>query len=212
MRNKAPSQVYPRIGLGAEAGFRARPGHSKAYSNTAYLYLYGYLPGIMQDQGLKLSAALGQDLGNNPYSAPDMPVSFIPRGFVNSNVKSLTNPCSPSRMKFSLDYAIPFLNMDWSGLCPATYVKNLEIAPFVDWSLQKFKDYNDYHINGARLEKEALISVGADLTVCLGNLLWLPYDSRIGIRYAYNSWNNIDRFPVTGLTHHYFGGIFSVSL
>ena len=212
MRNKAPSQVYPRIGLGAEAGFRARPGHSKAYSNTAYLYLYGYLPGIMQDQGLKLSAALGQDLGNNPYSAPDMPVSFIPRGFVNSNVKSLTNPCSPSRMKFSLDYAIPFLNMDWSGLCPAAYVKNLEIAPFVDWSLQKFKDYNDYHINGARLEKEALISVGADLTVCLGNLLWLPYDSRIGIRYAYNSWHNIDRFPVTGLTHHYFGGIFSVSL
>ena len=212
MRNRAPSQVYPKIGIGAEAGFRTRPGHSQAYSNTAYLYLYGYLPGILQDQGLKLSAVIGQNLGKGKYSAPDMPVSFIPRGFVNTNVKSLTNPCSPSRMKLSADYAIPFLNLDWSGLCPAAYVKNLEITPFLDWSVQKFKDFNDYHINGTGLEKESLASIGADLTVCLGNLLWIPYDSRIGIRYAYNSWNDIDRFPVKGLSHHYFGGIFSVSL
>ena len=212
LRNKAPSQIYPSIGIGAEAGFRTRPGHSAAYNNTAYLYLYGYLPGILQDQGLKLGAVLGQDLGKGKYSAPDMPVSFIPRGFVDTNVKSLTNPCSPSRMKLSVDYAIPFLNLDWSGLCPAAYVKNLEITPFADWSIQKFKDFGEYHINKTGLDKESLLSVGADLTVRLGNLLWLPYDSSIGIRYAYNSWNEIDRFSVNGLSHHYFGGIFSVAL
>ena len=212
MRDRAPSQTFPRYGIGAETGLRMRPGHKAFYNPTAYFYLYGYLPGALQDQGLKLSAAFGMDLGNGRYSYPDMPVSFVPRGFVDTNIRSVVNTCSPVRMKLSVDYAIPLLNLDWSGICPVAYVKNLEVTPFFDYSYHKFKDFNDFHINKAGVTKDILTSVGADLTLCLGNLLWLPYDTRIGIRYSYNSWNEIGRLPVTGLSHNYIGGIMSVAL
>lgn len=212
MREKAPSQAFPRYGIGAEAGFRARPGHKEFYSSTAYVYLYGYLPGILQDQGIKLSATFGTDLRKGRYSYPDMPVSFVPRGFVDTNIRSVVNTCSPGRMKFSVDYSLPLLNLDWSGICPVAYIKKLEITPFFDYSYHWFKDYGDFHINRNGVTREVLTSVGADLTLCLGNLLWLPYDTRIGIRCAYNSWNDIERLPVTGLSHNYIGGIISVAL
>lgn len=53
MRQKAPSQVFPSLGFGAELGFHFRPGHMKAYNPTAYLYTYGYLPGFtpVKDSG-----------------------------------------------------------------------------------------------------------------------------------------------------------------
>ena len=212
MRDKAPSQTFPRYGIGAEAGFRARPGHKEFYSHTAFVYLYGYLPGILQDQGLKLSAAFGKDLGKGRYSYPDMPASFVPRGFVDTDIRSVVNTCSPARMKFSFDYALPLLNLDWSGISPVAYVKNLEVTPFFDYSYHKFKDFGDFHVNRDGVRKDILTSVGADLTICLGNILWLPYDTKIGVRYAYNSWNEIGRLPVIGLSHNYIGGIMSVAL
>ena len=58
----------------------------------------------------------------------------------------------------------------------------------------------------------SLASFGTDVVFHLGNLLWLPYDSSIGFRYAFNSWKDIDRFPVKELDHHYFGAIFSISM
>ena len=115
-------------------------------------------------------------------------------------------------MKFSFDYALPLLNLDWSGISPVAYVKNLEVTPFFDYSYHKFKDFGDFHVNRDGVRKDILTSVGADLTICLGNILWLPYDTKIGVRYAYNSWNEIGRLPVTGLSHNYIGGIMSVAL
>lgn len=212
LRDKAKAQVYPRLGIGAEAGFHARPGHSSSFSNTAYLYTYGYLPGILENQGIKLSAAIGSDIGGGEYSYPDTPVSFIPRGFADTNLRSIGNTCAPTRLKLSFDYAIPFLNLDWSGLSPMVYVMNMEITPFVDYSYHKFKYFNDFFVNRQKIESASLASVGADLVLNLGNLFWLPYGSRLGVRYAWNTWDRIDGFNVKGLDHHYFGAIFSVSM
>ena len=212
LRDKAPSQTYPKFGIGAEAGFHSRPGHSESFSNTAYLYTYGYLPGILQDQGLKITASFGANLGGGKYSYPDTPVSFIPRGFVDTSLKSVGNSCSPAKFKFTLDYAVPLINLDWSGLCPMAFVQNLQVTPFLDVSYQDFNYFSDYQINRYHVVSDTMASFGADLTVNLGNFLWIPYETTMGFRYARNVWKELERFPVSGLKHDYFGWIFSISM
>ena len=213
MRQKAQSQVFPSLGFGAELGLHLRPGHINAYAPTAYLYTYGYLPGFTSRQGLRLTASLEAWIG--PLEDGGMmegALTAVPRGFVDTNLRSIINSCSESRWRVTADYAIPFADVDWSFLSPVAYIKNFNLTPFFDWSYQTF--YWDYklHYNPGAVTAENLFSVGADLTVNLGNFFWLPYDTQIGIRYARNFWHNIDRFPITNLNKNYIGWIFSVNL
>ena len=213
MRQKAPSQVFPSLGIGAELGFHFRPGHSKAYNPTAYLYTYGYLPGFTARQGLRLTASM--EVWYGPYEEGGImegALTAIPRGFVGTNLKNIINSCSESRWRVTADYAIPFADVDWSFLSPVAYIKNFELTPFFDWSYQTFCWDNWLHYNPGAVTGENLFSVGADLTVNLGNFFWLPYDTQIGIRYARNFWHYIDRFPISDLNKNYIGWIFSVSL
>ncbi len=213
MRQKAPSQVFPSLGFGAEMGFHFRPGDIKSYNPTAYLYTYGYLPGFTARQGLKLSASM--EVWYGPFEEGGImegALTAIPRGFVNTNLKSIINSCSESRWRFTADYAIPFADVDWSFLSPVAYIKNFELTPFFDWSYQTFCWSHELHYNPGAVTGENLFSAGADLTVNLGNFFWLPYDTRIGIRYARNFWKYLDYFPVTNLNRNYIGWIFSVSL
>ena len=213
MRQKAPSQVFPSLGFGAELGFHFRPGHMKAYNPTAYLYTYGYLPGFTARQGLRLTASM--EVWYGPYEEGGImegALTAIPRGFVDTNLKSIINSCSESRWRVTADYAIPFADVDWSLLSPVAYVKNFELTPFFDWSYQTFSWDHKLHYNPGAVMGENLFSVGADLTVNLGNFFWLPYDTRIGIRYARNFWHYIDRFPISNLNKDYIGWIFSISL
>lgn len=213
MRQKAPSQVFPSLGFGAELGFHFRPGHMKAYNPTAYLYTYGYLPGFTARQGLRLTASM--EVWYGPYEEGGImegALTAIPRGFVDTNLKSIINSCSESRWRVTADYAIPFADVDWSFLSPVAYVKNFELTPFFDWSYQTFSWNHELHYNPGAVTGENLFSVGADLTVNLGNFFWLPYDTQIGIRYARNFWHYIDRFPISDLNKNYIGWIFSISL
>lgn len=213
MRQKAPSQVFPSLGFGAELGFHFRPGHMKAYNPTAYLYTYGYLPGFTARQGLRLTASM--EVWYGPYEEGGImegALTAIPRGFVDTNLKSIINSCSESRWRVTADYAIPFADVDWSFLSPVAYVKNFELTPFFDWSYQTFSWNHELHYNPGAVTGENLFSVGADLTVNLGNFFWLPYDTRIGIRYARNFWHYIDRFPISNLNKDYIGWMFSISL
>ena len=137
MRQKAPSQVFPSLGFGAELGFHFRPGHMKAYNPTAYLYTYGYLPGFTARQGLRLTASM--EVWYGPYEEGGImegALTAIPRGFVDTNLKSIINSCSESRWRVTADYAIPFADVDWSLLSPVAYVKNFELTPFFEKSLQ----------------------------------------------------------------------------
>lgn len=213
MRQKAPSQVFPSLGFGAELGFHFRPGHMKAYNPTAYLYTYGYLPGFTARQGLRLTASM--EVWYGPYEEGGImegALTAIPRGFVDTNLKSIINSCSESRWRATADYAIPFADVDWSFLSPVAYVKNFELTPFFDWSYQTFSWNHELHYNPGAVTGENLFSVGADLTVRLGNFFWLPYDTQIGIRYARNFWHYINRFPISNLNKDYIGWIFSISL
>lgn len=213
MRQKAPSQVFPSLGFGAELGFHFRPGHMKAYNPTAYLYTYGYLPGFTARQGLRLTASMEVWYGPCEEGAiMEGALTAIPRGFVDTNLKSIINSCSESRWRVTADYAIPFADVDWSFLSPVAYIKNFELTPFFDWSYQTFCWDHELHYNPGAVTGENLFSVGADLTVNLGNFFWLPYDTQIGIRYARNFWHYIDRFPISNLNKNYIGWIFSISL
>ncbi len=213
LRQKAPAQVFPSLGFGAELGVHTRPGHPDAYSSTAYLYTYGYLPGFNPRQGWRLTAAVEGDLGTGGgVSCPEGALTAIPRGFVDTNLKSILNSGSGERYRVTVDYAIPFLDVDWSFLSPVAYIKNFELIPFFDWSYQKFNWDSTLHFNPGGVSAENLFSVGADLTVNLGNFFWLPYDTQIGIRYARNFWNHLDYFPVNNLNADYIGWIFSISL
>ena len=212
VRDKAAAQVYPRTGIGAEIGFHTRPGLSSSYGNSVYFYAYGYLPGLLENQGMKLTASYGTDLGNKEFSYPDNPISFLPRGFADTNLASLGRSCAPTQFKATFDYAIPFINLDWSGLSPIAYVMNMEVTPFADISYHRFKYSGQFLINRNNVRSEVLASVGADFAFNLGNFLWLPYETRLGLRYAWNSWKEIEKFPVKNLDHHYIGAIFSVSM
>ena len=97
------------------------------------------------------------------------------------------------------------------GAYDELYVKNINITPFFDYSFLKFNYYSDFHINKNNVQKENLTSVGLDLTFTLGNILWLPFDSQFGVRYARNSWNGIENLNVKGLGKDYFNLIFDVS-
>ena len=94
----------------------------------------------------------------------------VPRGFessIGSTVASFSN-----KAMFSIDYALPFAALDWSFLSPVAYIKNLEFSPQADFAF-----YSGNSGTGT------LLSAGASLCLKLGNLLWLPFDSRIGLDY-----------------------------
>lgn len=209
----APSQIYPSLGIGAELGWLSRPGHKSAFSDAAYIYTYGYLPGIIPQHGIKLTATFETNLGKiGDYAFPLSAVSTLPRGFVESNLQRILNLCSTSKLKASFDYALPVFPVDWSFLSPAAYIRNFELIPFCDFSLYRFNDNPELHINQDSLSDERLFSVGLDFNVRLGNLLWLPYKTRIGIRYARNFWKGLDLLPVSGLGRDYFGLLYSMDL
>ena len=47
---------------------------------------------------------------------------------------------------------------------------------------------------------------GFDLSVVLGNFLWIPYETRVGVRYYYNFG------APDGLSPHFVDAVFSVDL
>ena len=115
-------------------------------------------------------------------------------------------------MKLTIDYYAPIINLDWSGLSPIVYVKNIAIAPFFDIATFNLNTFKDFHININNISSETVTSAGVDVVAKLGNLLWLPFESNVGIRFARNSWNSLDKLSVKGLDKNYFGFIFDVAL
>lgn len=170
---RVPSScIYPRWGLGIEAGYVARPLMESVICSEAYAYLYGYVPGILPAHGIRLSAIAAVKASDGIFSQGS--VNAAPRGFTGT-VSSLI-AAYPARARFTFDYAFPFADIDWSGISPLTYVRNFELTAHADYALYG----RPGNISGN------LFSVGADLAAHLGNLLWIPYDTRIGVSYNYN--------------------------
>lgn len=216
MRKTAPSQMFPSLGFGAELGVKAFPGHIRSFPTMASLYLYGYLPGITRNQGIKLTASvqgrLIRDRGKHPVRFEPNVISTVPRGLAGTRLATMTEMTGKDRLKATLDYAIPMLPVDGSFLSPAAYIRNFELVPFADFSWIAWNGSPEMGLNPTFAGGSRIVSCGADFCVRLGNFLWLPYDTRIGVRYACNFWNNLERIPVGDIGHHHLSFLFSVDL
>ena len=192
MESTPPARIYPRFGIGLEGGWSGRPWAQNILTSCAYLYGYGYVPGFMDTHGIRLSAIAqmptSDALFNERYAA------VLPRGM--AGYASLANKVANYSLqtRFTADYAFPFAPLDWSGMGPVAYLRNFECTLHGDYSYL----YN-------RQESKVLASVGADLCAVLGNLLWIPEDTRLGVSYYYNIGAPAGESP------HYWGAVFNVS-
>lgn len=175
MLGKGKSQVYPRLGIGAETGFRLRPGLTGVFAPSAYGYLYGYLPGLTPVQGLRWTL-LGQWMDKRTAPLAENAVSIVPRGFSATEANYFAAATS-RQFKFTADYAIPFYIGDLSFLSPVAYIKNMLAIPHMDVMLCGGGEAPGTDVPSGL----SLISAGADLTVVLGNLLWFPFDCSLGV-------------------------------
>ena len=170
MKGIPSSCIYPRLGVGVEFGVSGRPGLSDMFCTNAYGYIYGYLPGIARTHGMRMSLLAQMHSDSGTFT--EAYASTAPRGFGYDTSRILS--AYPYQMKATFDYALPFAALDWSGLCPVAYLRNFELTLHGDLTM--------YSAPAAKLGGN-LFSVGADLAARLGNFLWIPYDTRIGVSY-----------------------------
>jgi hypothetical protein len=168
MESRGESQPYPRYGIGAETGVFLRPGIAKIFSPSVYGYMYGYLPGFTQVQGLRLNL-LGEYLfmGENMFS--EIRVNCAPRGF-SSSVADFLAEESPLHLRFGADYAIPIYAGDIAIWGSVAYIKNFLLIPHTDVSF---------------FGPTFLGSAGFDFTAELATLLTLPFEGTLGFELDY---------------------------
>ena len=186
----AHSRLYPEWGVGAEAGYSARFGFEDVYVGNVYGFAYAYLPGLVKPHGVKLTALMQKHTGGG--FLPETVANTIPRGIRSDEDIAGEVPRWPNQAKLTIDYAIPFGDVDWSFLSPWVYIRNFEFCAHADW----------LHIWNSKRSRD-YASFGADLSVRLGNLLWIPYDTRIGVTYDYCP---------AATQPHYVGLIFNIDI
>ncbi|MBR4826276.1 MAG: hypothetical protein IKZ91_00125 [Bacteroidales bacterium] len=186
--------IYPRLGGGLEAGWSGRLGATGIFSPNAYLYGYGYLPGLMDTHGIRVTATAQAPIGEAMYA--ERYAQVLPRGMSSFNSLAALASTSPFQSRVTFDYAFPFLPLDWSFMSPVAYVRNLECTLHADGAF----------FAGGRLGNTLLSSAGADLCVVLGNLAWMPFDTRIGVS-AYWNWGAPE-----GYDRYHIGMVFNVDM
>ncbi len=187
MRGTALSEVYPSFGGGVEIGYSGLPGLTGQFSDNIYFYGYGYLPGILEEQGLRLtfraenSLRFGTAIGRRA-------ISCAPRG-MDSAADDYLAGRNAFRTRLTADYAIPFWLGDISFLSPMVYIKNFVFTPHFDMALAgNTRDY-DWTGRGTAVSKGLsgpLYSAGFDFTANIANLFWVPFDGNIGFRLDWN--------------------------
>ncbi len=199
MQNTANSAAYPRWGIGMEIGATENIESRNIMSPMGYAYVYGYVPGIMREQGLKLSAMSQVKLDRRSVFGQAI-VSVMPRG-LNSNamLTSWLSVRNPIITKVSADYAIPIYIGDWSIGGNFFTVKRLSLNPHFDCTF--FSGQN-------------LWSAGTELNLDLHSILTLEWPCTIGVTF---SWNGGSAFPglseASGLEidRYYVGPVFNVT-
>ena len=71
--------------------------------------------------------------------------------------------------------------MDWSGLSPYLYLRNLEAVLHGGANFTAYEE-----LLKTKKDSDREFYAGATLRARLSNFLWVPYDTYIGIRGIYN--------------------------
>lgn len=172
----AESGIFPRWGIGAEVGYAARPGLASLFKSNFYSNVYGYLPGLVDTHGIRLSAKTQIQNGG---IVPAGYIYVVPQGFsdINSSVQNFTEHSYPVQTLFCAEYALPFACVDWSGLGRFAYLRNFELRGMFDFGLY----------GGGSAGTGTLSSAGVSIAARLSNFLYVPYDTRIGVSFFHNS-------------------------
>ena len=193
------SAAYPRWGIGAEIGASTNIESSKIFSPMGYAYLYGYVPGITKEQGLKLSVLHQHKLDKKAIFSQPV-VSVLPRGLNSEgSLASYISMNNPSITKVSADYAIPIYIGDIAIGGGLLYIKRLCLTPHADYT---------------RAGTTNLLSVGSALTVDLSGLLWIAWPVSVGATYSYSGladYNLIKSQTGLNMSPHHIGAVFNVS-
>ena len=197
MQRIPSSRIYPRWGAGAELICALRPFVASYISPLMIGHLYAYTPGLGSCDGFRFKM-----LGEFAFDGPllrEAYASVAPRGFDSSVSGYLSR--YDSKLRLSLDWAIPFASLDCSLLGPVAYLRNLELTPHTDYTLLQ---------KSSRIDN--IWSVGADLCVRLDNLLWLPFTTRLGVSYNYKGGSIYPELQAMGYDSslHNFGILFSM--
>jgi hypothetical protein len=160
----------------------------------------------------KVNGLVAQNMGEKfmpfaPYIAAILGLSAA------SSLSSLLGLYAPDQSRFTADYAIPFLRLDCSAFSPLVYLRNLELIPFADLNLFRYRE----GLKTGSVEapdQDVLWCAGADLNLKLGNFFWLPYETTLGIRVAWNNGKDLTFLKAAGVTHVddvYVGLMFSTN-
>ena len=202
------SRVYPRWGIGVEAGASVRPGLAKIYSPAAYGYVYGYVPGLTSTQGFRLTALAQYQL---PTGAPfgENTVQTMPRGFTSAEGRTVAR-ASAAQLRLTADYAISIYVGDLSWFSPVAYIKNFLLIPHVDWT-----GFGIARNGKGTPVSSSLMSAGADFTVELGNLAWVPYPCSLGVSASWLGgpyFKTLSESAEEGRKPYYVGLVFSIDI
>ena len=197
------SAVYPKWGVGIEAGasgsIGTKIGNYNVLSPMGYAYLYGYVPGIISGQGIKLTAMHMQSISRKSYFNQGI-INTLPRGLSNqSDLLNWMAVRNDFMSKVTIDYGIPIYVGDWGIFGGFFYFKRWVLTP-----------HFDYMWAG----KDQLFSAGCDLTFDLNSILWLGWPCSVGVTYSYNGGPSFDSLKTsTGLKlgRHFVGPTFNVS-
>lgn len=193
----ANSQVYPRWGIGVETGFSTSLEGNKVFSPMGYLYGYGYVPGVIRTQGVKLTAIWQRKLVNSSAFSQQI-VGFLPRGL--SSVPSLGSYLSiynRNLFKVTADYAIPIYIGDVTLCGNLLAIKRLVLYPHYDYTF---------------IGKQGLWSAGLDLTADLHAIATVEWPCSVGLSFSWNggsAWDTLSKD--ISMKRWFLGPVFNVS-
>lgn len=199
MLGTASSAVYPKWGIGAEIGASGSLESSLYLSPMGYFYLYGYMPGILAEQGLKLTLMSQQKLRSDAVFGQPI-VSVLPRGLSsNASLASWISIRNSNITKITLDYAVPIFIGDLSIGGPFFAIKRLVVSPHFDYSF---------------IADKGLFSVGGNIILDMHSILRFGWPCSFGVTMSYNggpAWNSIATDSGITLDRFHIGPTFNVS-
>ena len=193
----ANSQVYPRWGIGGETGVSGSLDGCKVFSPTGYIYGYGYVPGVIRTQGLKLTAMWQRKLVN-ASAFFQQTVDFLPRGL--SSIPALGSYLSiynRNLFKITADYAIPIFIGDVTVCGNLLAIKRLVLYPHYDYTF---------------IGKQGLWSAGLDVTADLQAIATIEWPCSVGLSFSWNGGSAWDSIPnEISMKKWFLGPVFNVS-
>jgi len=162
MLNISKRDLFPKWGFGINLQMNSVPFSEENFGSLIYSNIYGYLPGLMANHGLRLSLVYQiQNFKGKNYLLSNLATS--PRGYEQLYGKQFVS--------ISADYAFPVYLGDVE-ISSLLYLKRLQVFPFVDWAYNKGMGYGEH-----------MLSAGSDILVDF-NILNISLPLSAGLRYA----------------------------